>query len=76
MKKILICFLLAATALFLFAGCSNVSTLPAEVPVPSGEKKVQEVPAESEEKEEASDPKNFSDIKLLEEKSGNYKAED
>lgn len=70
MKKILICFLLAAAVLFLFVGCSNVSTLPAEFPVPSGEKKVQEVPAESKEKEEASDPKNFSDIKLLEEKSG------
>lgn len=72
MKKILICFLLAAAVLFLFAGCSNVSTLPADFPVPSGEKKVKKAPAESEEKKESSDPKDFSDIKLLEEKSGSY----
>ncbi len=70
MKKILICIIL-----LLLVGCSPVSTLPAETPVPSGEKKVQKIPAKSE-KKGSSDPKDFSDVKLLEEKSGNYKAED
>lgn len=70
MKKILICIIL-----LLLVGCSPVSTLPAKTPVPGGEKKVQKVPAESE-KKDSSDPKDFSDVKLLEEKSGSYKAEE
>ena len=70
MKKILICFIL-----LLLVGCSPVSTLPAKTPVPGGEKKVQKVPAESE-KKDSPDPKDFSDVKLIEEKSGSYKAEE